>query len=421
MEREDRIREVPTVEAQNPYAASTLVMHLKQMKEAGQPLRIAFLDIDSNLTGNPSKAVELRELLEERSFGVVFVTSRTEEMVVSRASYERSSDLASRPAPHLAKGEGEYEESFADEVPHHSGLYDPGIIAGTTGKSIFVRQESREYREDKRFSRGRGEKIKDKTAWRQEALEVVRSILEEIDPEGEIARLELIEDPTSFENGIVDVAPPDVRIQVNFAERGRDTFAGTGITDRAESGTEEVSGVVRVKQQEFRAALRRRIEANPQLAPLLHLTNDSNPASGRYSFYITPHYGSPKARAVEHIVKHICKEVGVERNELNLFIAGDSFPDLQMIIEGGLQTRVLGVLAHGSRLNNIFNDSAFAGESLHALQKRTQGEGGILKIKPPLSSERRLIIGDEYYPESIDPIDPVIAAVKEFYLPIPML
>src|SRR5947209_997916 len=86
----------------DPYAHSAAVSRLRDRLQAGEPLRLACLDIDSTLTGDPERADAVRALLQESGHVVMFDTSRSEEMVLSSASFAASSrdgDLA-RPAPY---------------------------------------------------------------------------------------------------------------------------------------------------------------------------------------------------------------------------------------------------------------------------------------------------------------------------------
>lgn len=373
-EKLDDVREELEQE-NNLYNSSTIIGKLQKRQELGLPLRIAFLDIDSTLTGNPESQKEVRQLLEKQGYGVCFVTSRTEEMVMSKTEFYKSKELGfNRPEPHLGEKEGRRNLAFPEELKEFEGLYDPDIIAGTTGSRILVRQENGGYALDSDFENQQKQTSEE---WRNGAMEV----LQYIDPEGKLYKLSPLENAQNYSRGEIDVYSPDFRIQVEF------------------SGLESK----RMFKEKFKQALH-----NKEIPENLHrqlqnirLTEDSSPEKGRLQIYLTPFKGY-KARAEENIVSNISESLGVNKSDLELLIAGDSYPDLAMGLYGGVGTRATFLLVGGSRLTEAITQESirdFAGEEMSAVKNRLVEKGkGEFEFKVPLFGARKVIVGDKVYP-----------------------
>jgi len=134
----------------DPYVRSVAAHKLRLQVAHGRPLHLACLDIDSTLTGDSSLAGAVRSRLEDEGYVIAFDTSRTEEMVMSRESYERSvrAGALSRPEPHLGH-DGGSRVFVAPEQDQPRGILDGDIIAGSTGTHILVRQPDGAYLPDR--------------------------------------------------------------------------------------------------------------------------------------------------------------------------------------------------------------------------------------------------------------------------------
>src|SRR5438105_3046050 len=75
------------------YIHSILVQKLTNRYMHTNSLKIIFSDIDSSLSGEPSKQLRARKLLEENGYATVFVTSRPYELVMSSHEFEKSKGL----------------------------------------------------------------------------------------------------------------------------------------------------------------------------------------------------------------------------------------------------------------------------------------------------------------------------------------
>lgn len=424
-EKLDEIQHPEKTKERNPYwNTSEILTILKSRHDEGLPLRLAMLDIDSTMSGNPETAQLVREELKKQGFVVIFITSRTEEMVMSKTAYEKSRQMGFlRPKPKLFKGtDGRMEAKFADELPEFAGLYDSDIISGSTGNTMLLKQEDGGYKKDEVFA----EQMRDDSrSWREKTLR----LLSAIDSEGKLFTLTPVDTQGNFEKGDVDVFPPDFRIQLNINNGKAVTEnSTTGATDYAIPTTQEAQqkGLEnKLKILEEFKKLRFDISVPEEVRHELtniKVTDDSNPEKGRYSLYLTPNRGW-KANAAEYITTQITNELsdlGIQKGDLHLLIAGDSLPDVGMGLEGGLGTDAEFLIAGGSRLTDLFSGRTrdFAGRDLSMLLKRlheVQGEKGKYTFKTPLvKNERGVIIGDLAFPGTTGP-DTILAYLNQKY------
>jgi hypothetical protein len=363
----------PDVEAAEVYAASAAAGIMRRRTQVGLTPRLACLDIDSTLTGPAELAGRVRTRLEEVGYVVAFVTSRTEEMIMSSWTYALSAAAGlRRPPPKLGiDGDRHVHVPPEDVVP--AGLLDGEVIAGSSGTRILLRGEDGAYRPDPLYEEWMGA---DPDGWRAVATSLVR-VLQRQGIEAEPAPIDRRE---AYETGMTDVYPPLYRVQVNFpslAEKARFLVA----LDAART-----SGV-------------------PD-ARAVRITDDSNPEHDRIKVFLTPLRGA-KVRAVERMVGALCVAAGVPRGALDLFFAGDSFPDLAMGLFGGLGARATFLLAGGSRLVTPMVGAAeadFAGEPVGAYRRRLRAgdRPGTYHFTLPLGhGTRTVIVGDEMYPGTV--------------------
>lgn len=403
-ERADQVREQLEAE-RNPYPTSTLVEKLKHEASLGHNPKIAFLDIDSTLSGNPAEAVRVRQLLEQQGYGVVFVTSRTEEMVMSGDAFKKSGEL-NRPAPHLGTEGDKRTPAFADEVPDFAGLYDPDVIAATTGSQIWVRGKAGGYETDPDFVRQTRNETND---WRSKTGEIIKII----DPNGVLGKMAPIDvDIANFEAGVTDVYPPETRFQLNFeVDKQAGPAESTGLTERGAITHEDGRVQLAMKQEyvERIRALRNDPNTPPEIKRALantKITDDSNPEKGKYAIYLTPNKGN-KSRAVEDVVIKIAKQLGIDKTQMEALMVGDSFPDVGMGLYGGTGTKATFLIVGGSRLTDAFTNpdtNEFAGKGISAVSNRLYDKGhGEMGFVAPLTGERRVVVGDKAFPGTKGP------------------
>lgn len=369
------------IEKENPYRDSDLVEKVSKTK------KIAFVDIDSTITSSdPAKQLEARQKLEAVGYAVVFVTARTYEMQISDHEKKLSPDLV-RPPAQMAKDpeSGKLTTVDPQSLTGMKGLLDPDAIVDSTGAHIAIHQKEGGYRADQQYI----EKMKMESAeWRYFS----QRLIDVINAEEEVCKVKPFEKVGAYEAGETDVYLPDFRIQVEFLDlEKKQTF-----TDKVKELMHQSREVVSAQYDEnFYTQLHH-----------LRLTDDSKPASDQYSLYLMPKFGT-KQRSVEEIVKVVTEESNILREELELLIAGDGFPDLAMGLYGGLNTKATFLVVGGSRLSPALTESdinEFAGEELTSIKNRMVAQGeGVYSFKPPLHQERQIIIGDQAFPNTKAP------------------
>jgi hypothetical protein len=132
----------------------------------------------------------------------------------------------------------------------------------------------------------------------------------------------LFEYTENYENGSSNIYPPAFRIVLYFQSSDTKTS--------------------------FRRFIRQYQATSPSQMNL-RLTDDSNPAKEKYVLCLTPKNASKK-RAVDHIIDKVCQTTEAVRSELQVLIAGDSIPDLDMGLRAAKGTKATFLLVGGSRL-----------------------------------------------------------------------
>ncbi len=361
------------------YRESIIINKYKRQVTLKKPFTVSFLDIDSTIADTrPKRSNEVRTLLDKGNCGIVFVTSRTEEILITEASRKKSK-LFIRPLPHL--GIKITKEADKKRVVRYyvdpakiiqQGLLDPDVIVGSTGASIWIRQEDGSYMADVSYT----DRFDiDGTAWRTSFERFLKRIKGE-----RYCRLSPFDDKALYEENKTDVYPPDYRIQLLFSDlRGLKTFRNHFHHKNFEYTYENFS-----------------------------FTNDSKPQIGRFSGYVTPRFGT-KLQAKLHILRSILALVKTAQYaHLNVLTAGDSWPDLLMATETVVPNETF-ILAGSSRLLKPLLASIhtkrsvfFAGEPIGLLARKlkTTDKKGVYIYTTPHKYPLRFVILDELYKAS---------------------
>ncbi len=363
-----------------PYSESIILSHLKKSQENQHPLRIAFFDIDSTLTGAAPKAANMvRKRLTQLGYSLVFVTSRTEEMVMSGTEFRKSQKFGfSRPEPRLSFENGRFSY-IPPEDYEPLGVLDPDIIVGSSGTKILIRQKNGGYIHDISFEKRYSQKSHE---WRIGTLQVISYI----NSFGKLANLSAIDIQNRYDKYETNVFPPDYRIQLFF--------------DNLEAKKEFLKRMYSLKNDSN--------VPKEVIKQIIHMdiTDDSNPIVGKYFVHVTPPRAK-KVRATEHIVKKLCKLLGIKRSKLDLLIAGDSYADLSMGLFGGLGTNATFIVVGGSRLSHLFIEKEierFAGEKITFMKKRLCKGDHCYEFEIPfVEKKRKIVIGDEFHPKTKGP------------------
>lgn len=370
--------EEKSININNIYSQSEIIKKLINNYICGKPLKIAFIDIDSTLSGHTLVAKKTRAQLEEHGYEIVFVTGRTEELVMSKQAYIASRQLGfSRPRPRIGNHNG--KRFYVDPAKSYPSLVDPAIIIGSTGTQVLVKQICGGYQIDKLFQFDINPK-----KWRKAVLKIIQ----EIDPRKSFSKLSSIEFPQNYQKRKTNVYPPLYRIDLNFYN---------------------LDGKLKFLQ-----------EIEKRFPPSLQLTDNSYPEKGIYGISITP-IGGFKGGAVNHVVNNICRSLkekipygNIQRADLHVVLAGDSYPDLSMLFHGAFGTNATAIVVGGSRLSKALTHETnhmYAGEDIFSLKCKLKnldiGEGiyhFITNIFEKKSSFiRKVIVGDYAFPKTKGP------------------
>lgn len=297
------------------YEQSTLLARLKRRKKLKKPLRLAFLDIDSTMTGSISTTNSTRHKLEDLGFVIIYVTARTEEMLMSSIQYDLSIKLGfNRPPPKLGMHNGK-NVYMKPELVEPVGLLDPDIIAGSTGTQILVRQKKGGYLIDKAYEKNL---LTSADQWRND----INMLINEFNNDKKRAYIAHYDIPKNYFDGSSNVYRPKYRSTVSF-QSAKD-------------------------KQLFRNFVREYLKNNLSFTNI-RITDDSEPRKEHFVFFLTPK-NSGKRKAVDHIVKAICDKLSINPEELHVLISGDGHADFEMGMKAASGTCVTFVLPGGSRL-----------------------------------------------------------------------
>lgn len=335
--------------------------------------KIAFVDIDYTLSNHATDTDvpqlldhkltnKARQLLEQHGFLVVFVTSRTEEMLMTKHEYELSvlKYHLNRPVPLFGMKSGK-RFYMPPEKFEPDGILNPDIIASCTGGKIFVHQSDGGYAEDVDY---RAE-LAQPTAWRTQTMKQ----LKQVNSEKNLFSFNPIEYEENYQKGITDVFPPDYRIQISFQN-----FANL---------------------IEFKTIF-------TALESKLHSINESTPEKNKYSLYISPKKG--KYEAVNRIIQSLNSLRNADQIEEILYI-GDSLPDLYGGLHIDAENSTL-FLVGGSRLSQYIidpNKNDFAGDDLSEIKKYIKKNAPGMYIYQRGAKVCQIIVSDEKYPGLVGP------------------
>lgn len=331
----------------NPYLQSTFIEKLKTSLKKHQKARIAFLDVDATLTGHTESLKQVKAYLEKLDYTVCLVTARTEEGVMSKRQYNLSTRFGfSRPKPKLSKTNNQF--CYIDPLMcEPQEIIDPDIIAGSTGTAIVLRQFEGGYAKDEDFEK----KLPLSSHYFREH---VFRIMSYANKDASVVMPAPIEYKGNYEKGISNVAPSDFRVSITFQEMADKKLF--------------LYALGKLKSNE---SLCKKYKISPTVVEKVRLSTDGHCDRGKYRGYIIPSHGG-KTRSADHIISSVCKEVGIERGQIETLFAGDAFPDLKMGLYAGLGTVAKFVLVGGSRMTNYLvkkEHTDFAGEELSEIKK----------------------------------------------------
>lgn len=345
------------------YAHSTLLYKLKKQIKRKKPLRIAFLDIDSTMTGSIESTNATRNKLEKLGYVIVYVTARTEEMLMTSNSYQMSLEMGfTRPMPKLGRKADEYIYIPIEQI-ESQGLLDPDIIAASSGTKLYIKQKAGGYLSDNDFHK----KLEVNRNWRKKAKDLV----EKYNETSRKAYFALYENPKNYIKGLTNVYPPAYRITVMFQS-------------------------AKIKN-EFRSFIKNTFKSENGFTNI-RLTDDSEPTKDLHQLHITPRNGS-KTKAVDHIISQICELLKIKRSDLHVLIAGDGHADFHMGMFSARGTCATFLLPGGSRLMPALrcknSHPELLDDALESLKSQIQASKKKGHYKSLMHENRELIICDE--------------------------
>jgi hydroxymethylpyrimidine pyrophosphatase-like HAD family hydrolase len=401
----------------NPYKSSTALEKIARSK------KIAVLDIDSTITGNPDVAEKIRHTLSALNYAVVFATSRTEEMLMSEASFAKTPNLHRLP-PKLGMAENGHKYYAPPEsINEIRGLIDPDSMAAGTGTRILLRQSDGSYAIDTEFEKQFG--IDSPDTWRKEVMD----LLAFIDPGQELYTLAPPEIKENYERDTADIMPPLYRVQLEFGQaQAIENTGSTNVGLASDEARREARERKRAFIEKSNALHTQNVPANlKDTLSRLHFIDDSNPSVGRYVLFITPKQAS-KEIAISRLISNLCSAANVSETDLTVLFAGDSYPDVDVGLYCAPTANAYFILASGSRLTDVFTDLSvtdFSDQDFTNIKSKLSGDpkNGILDFKISETKRRKIFIGDTFAPGTSAPesvlkaIEYVESEIKETNIP----
>jgi hypothetical protein len=334
-------------------------MYHQIIKKIQKTKKIAFLDIDLTLTGLPDIQEKTRELLEKKGYSLVYVTSRPYELVLSDYAIKKSSTLTRPFAKTEFHKNGKRFHTDLNTIGAFQGLLNPDIVASTTGLELFVKQSNDEYLKDELFN------VFPFTskAWKSD----VKKLLKTAAQEKLRFTVKVTEDIKNYHNHEADIAPIDYRFQIDFP----------GLEDKK---------IFIKKLNDIKKAI-----------PVFFL-DDSEPEFNIYSIYLFPKKAENlKAEAIDYILEQITRQDDIQLKNIQTLIAGDSYPDLGMILYGAKDTHGLFYISGRSRLTKCFTDPFIKN---YLDMNISSWKNNLHKKKPGIYTfnERTIYIADELFP-----------------------
>lgn len=319
------------------YGKSTAVAKLQAIKNRQSP-RLACLDVDGTLTGQPAIQAEVRSLLEKQGYVIVFLTARTPELCMSGSERRRAdptlfTHLTTLPAVHRSP----WLMVDPATVETFNGLLDPDIIA-SLGGAIAVKGATGYARDETHHQLSPS----DDTAWQNAILREVHHA-------------------AGAQAAHISVVPLRFRLQLDFASA---------------AAKDEVLGRL---EKEL---------ADPHGPPAVVIdnTHPGDPEPQYTAFVVSPH--ATKEAMLNRVVSALTALSGLPQQPLDLLIAGDGQPDAQMGLSGAPDTHATFLIPAGARLTAYLKRQ-------YGNQLQPHAQPGWYTFTP---TGRTVIIGDEAYP-----------------------
>lgn len=305
------------------WTNSLALKKLRGYQAKVKPFRLAFLDIDDTLAGDPADQQKVRAALEEHSYVTACVTNRDLELNLSLTAFQQSTPAISKR---------DYGDIDRSTLSSFAGLLDADIIASSLGEEIAVKQVSGGFLLDDHYQ---PIIARNHAAWHAFIAELIQWA-------GQVTGQQVAHPrPTRH-----------LRVQITF-----DTLTAKKIFEQT--------------VEHLRATVAGDSAFAKALADLT-LTDESDPDTDPpyFSLLIAPASVSKK-NAVEHIVSTLAASIKAPRSQFEVLIAGDGPSDLPMGLHGAAGTKATFLIPGGGRLAReplpahdravVIGDQAFPG------------------------------------------------------------
>lgn len=369
--------------------------------KAGKYRLLSFMDVDgttSSYNEDPTDQEidarrEIREILESQG-GYVLTTARTPELCMSERILLNSRKVGfTRLDPKCCIDNGVRVYRPLSTIRKYAHLTDPDAIH-SIGEGIWVKRGGAYHPDTGFYTRRQVQK----ETWKRG----VRSLLSVVDHDFAIrGTFSELEDPDNHKNGRVDVQEVECRFELT-AKPGTDGAAWKSFV------RERLRGLLHTTHP------------LAQVARSIEFIDESNPAKGRYQYYLVPHRRLTKEGALNHMLHCVSLAAKVPTEEFTILSAGDRMPDLKAGLFSGFDAKGIFILAGGSVLTEYLvggkRGQDFAGQSLRSIVQRlhpTNRKGWYRFYMYGMANPRVVVIADEAVPGGKTDAESVLGVLKQ--------
>lgn len=339
--------------------------------------RLFFFDLDGSLAAGKVAIRKDVRYRADSNGATVFATARTPELTLSSATYEQSSAAGfPRPKPKVGvnpDGTRYWIPLEENPLDDHKHMLDATATIGF-GTGIWIRKKEVYVQDETAIGTTFAEKY-----FRSTTLHLLKCAdkIDLIKP-----HLAQIEIPDAYERNMVDVAPLEYRIQLDFSK----------LDDKLRA----IELVTTLKESHF-LGIR-------DMAKHICLVDESSPdkldkmgnLAPKFTLYLMPSAATKQA-LVKHFLDQVIDAANSPRSELEVLYVGDSLTDIPAGLQSSAGTKATFLLVGGSRLSRyltIPGIETFAGEDLRPIKRL------IVPMQRPgfyRFQDTQFIIADEAY------------------------
>lgn len=344
------------------WTNSLALEKLRHRRDQNETLRIAFLDVDYTLTGEPAQQLLLRHQLEKHGYVIAFMTARTSELCLSWAARATSS----APIQRRLKAKPALDPA---SFPSMQGLLDPDVLAPVLGGELLIKQINGGFAVDEKYAKSIPYSS---TIWGDYGARLADQLTISL---GTIAPQVLL---------------AKYWVQVSF-QTAREKNAFVTTVRELQQRAEPPVGY----DQDFFAMVKETM-----------LTDESHPHANPPSFavFIT-HKNVHKMAAVDYVMQVLTDALALPARQIEVLLAGDGPSDLRMGFYGAAASKATFLIPGGARLARylIRRDMSFIDPEFSAVPNQLvprTNQRGYYHFAP---TDRTVILGDEAFPGTNGP------------------